>query len=287
MKIIAISQLFSAIFLKNLKITLSIKSILRMHSFYHRISAKADVRLEWSLTSARGGDGEWGVGGVGGVLGCGEAVEDGAECAVAGHAQEAVSDVFGPGAGGDGAPAVGAVIAEDDHTGVVTELAVGGDVGVLETEGLTDAVGVGHGSDDEVPVVVVGHAFVGGVFHEVFDGITGGVDAHRDHAELAFEFFGEHGVDMGHVFGGGGADTAAAGVDKSDEDLLIADHIAAEAHGLAAVVGHSHIRESVGDAFFQLGLVQQVGPLTGDLGADDGHLGGGGLEAQEAAEANR
>jgi hypothetical protein len=56
MKIIAISQLFSAIFIKNLKITLSIKSIPRILLFYHRISKKADVRLEWSPISARGGD---------------------------------------------------------------------------------------------------------------------------------------------------------------------------------------------------------------------------------------
>ena len=221
-----------------------------------------------------------------GVLGGGQAVEDGAESTVAGHAEEAVGDVFGPGTGGDGAPAVGAVIAEDDHTGVVAELTVGGDVGVLEAEGLADTVGVGDGSDDEVPIVVVGDALVGGVFHEVFDGITGGVDAHGDHAELAFKFFGEHGVDLGHVFGGGGADATAAGVDESDEDFLVADHVTAEAHGLAAVVGQSHIRESVGDAFFQLGLVQQVGPLSGDIGADDGHLGRRGLEVQEAAEAD-
>ena len=188
-----------------------------------------------------------------------------------------MGDVFGAGTGGDGAPAVGAVIAEDDHTGVVTELTVGGDVGVLEAEGLADAVGIGHGYDDEVPVVVVGHAFVGGVFHEVIDGIAGGVDAHRDHAELAFEFFGEHGVDLGHVFGGGGADATAAGVDEADEDFLVADHVTAEAHGLAAVVGQGHIWEPVGDAFFELGLVQQIGPLSGDLVADDGKTGSGEL----------
>lgn len=197
-----------------------------------------------------------------------------------------MGDVFGAGTGGDGAPAVGAVIAEDDHTGVIAELTVGDDVGVLEAEGLADAVGVCLGSDDEIPVVMVGHAFVGGVFHEVIDGIAGRIDAHRDHAEFAFEFFSEHGVDLGHVFGGGRADATAAGVDESDEDFLVADHVTAEAHGLAAVVGQGHIREPVGDAFFDLGLVQQVGPLSGDLGADDGHLGRRGLEAQEAAEAD-
>ena len=197
-----------------------------------------------------------------------------------------MGDVFGAGTGGDGAPAVGAVIAEDDHTGVATELPVGDDVGVLEAEGLADAVGVGLGSDDEVPVIVIGHAFVGGVFHEVIDGIAGGIDAHGDHAEFAFEFFGEHGVDLGHVFSGGGADATAAGVDEADEDFLVADHVTAEAHGLAAVVGQSYIREPAGDAFFQLGLLQQVGSLSGDLVADDGHLGRRGLEAQEAAEAD-
>ena len=46
MKIIATSQLFSAIFIKNLKNTLPMKSIPRILSFYHRISKKADVKLK-------------------------------------------------------------------------------------------------------------------------------------------------------------------------------------------------------------------------------------------------